>query len=62
MYELPSIAQVKFEMRYGYILVKHRSFQFSNVHVLGTNVSCHVFLTNKIILQTFRKNYESWRS
>ena len=46
---------MKFQMKFGYIQVMHRTFKLSNEHILRKNVSCQVFLTNRGISEAFRR-------
>jgi len=49
---------MKFQMKYVYILVMHRTFKLLKMHILWKNVSCQVFLINLDVSGAFRKNYE----
>ena len=42
-------------MKFGYILVMHRTFMPLKVHILRKNVSCNAFLTNLDISEAFKR-------
>ena len=46
---------MKFQMKFGYILVMHRTFKLLKVHILRKNVSYKTFLTNLGVSEVFRR-------
>ena len=42
-------------MKFGYILVMHRTFKLLKVYILRRNVSCKAFLTNFDVSEAFRR-------
>ena len=46
---------MKFQVKFGYILVMHRTFKLLKVHILRKNVSCKAFLTSLYVSGAFRR-------